>query len=89
MALTVSSEMLQDESVIAIACAVAIANKKAQEAGIETTKFLISATQDIEENAPIWRVDYIPKDYINKRGGGFSVEIDAQDGHIIRALRSQ
>lgn len=89
MPLTLNEETLQDELAMQVACIVAIANRVAQEEGFEPTQYLLWVRQEIENEAAIWRVDYMPKAYIHQRGGGFSVEIDAQDGHIISALRGQ
>ena len=89
MAVTLTADALQDEFAISLACVLAVANKRAREAGIEIAQSLVSITQQTDENHLLWRINYGPKDYVGRRGGDLIVEVDSSDVSIKRVLRGQ
>jgi hypothetical protein len=89
MAATLTSEVLQDDLAVSLACAVAEANKKAHELGIDVTQSIISITQRTLNGDSVWQVNYGPKDYVNRRGGDVLIEVDMHDATIMRVLRGQ
>lgn len=89
MALPLSAEVLQDDLAVSLARAVATANKRAREIGVDVLQSLISITEQIIDDCSVWRVNYGPKDYVNQRGGDVLIEVDMHDGTVKRVLRGQ
>ncbi len=89
MALPLSAEVLQDDLAVSLARAVATANKRAREIGVDVLQSLISITEQIIDGCSVWRVNYGPKDYVNQRGGDVLIEVDMHDGTVKRVLRGQ
>ena len=86
---TFAAEVLQDNLAISVAQALAAANKKAYELGVDVSQSLISILQHSLNGSSVWRINYIPKDYINQRGGDVIIEVDMYDATIKRVLRGQ
>lgn len=86
---TLTRDVLDDEIAVSIACAIATANQRAREAGVDVSDSLITISQRDANGHSIWRVNYGPKDYIGKRGGDLIVEIDSTDGSFKQMLRGQ
>lgn len=82
-------EILQDDLAISLARAMAAANKKARELGVDVTQSLISITQHTLNGISVWRINYGPKDYVNRRGGDVLIEVDVHDATIKKVLRGQ
>ena len=89
MAATLTAEILQDDLAVSLARAMAVANKKARELGIDVSQSLISITQDTLNGSSVWRINYGPKDYVNRRGGDVLIEVDMHDTTIKKVLRGQ
>jgi len=89
MAVTLTAEVLQDDLAVSLARAMAVANKKARELGIDVSQSLISITQDTLNGSSVWRINYGPKDYVNRRGGDVLIEVDMHDATIKKVLRGQ
>jgi hypothetical protein len=89
MAVTLTAEVLQDDIAVSLARAIAMANKRAREAGIDVVQSIITITQRAFDGTLLWRINYGPKDYIGRRGGDFIVEIDPADASVKRILRGQ
>ena len=85
---TLSSEVLQDDMAVALARVMATANKRARELGVDIVQSLITITQHFD-NGTLWRINYGPKDYINKRGGDLIIEVGGEDMKIKQVLRGQ
>ncbi len=69
MAQTLTDKVLRDHLAVSLACALAAANEKAHESGVDVTQSLISITQHTNQAESLWRINYGPKDYVNRRGG--------------------
>jgi hypothetical protein len=89
MSLVMDTDSTQDGIAVSLARAVTIANRTAREAGVEPDDRMIFISQDILDDVPIWRITYGHKDYINRRGGGYIVNVNAQDGSVVSVQRSQ
>lgn len=89
MTTLLDSDVLGDSIAKSMAHAVAIANLRAIELGIDVASRLVSAAQRASENGIVWEVNYIPKDYVNRRGGDFTIEVDPVNGSIRHELRGQ
>lgn len=89
MATTLTADVLQDDLAISLARALAVANKKARESGVDVLQSLITITQRPLNDGLIWQIHYGPKDYVGRRGGDFIVAVDLSDGSITQVLRGQ
>jgi hypothetical protein len=67
---------------------VAVANKRANELGIDVLNSLITMTQYLQDGTLLWGVNYGSKDYINRRGGDLVIDVDAV-GKLERVLWGQ
>ena len=59
MNVTLSDEVLQDDLALLLARAVAAANTRARELGVDIAQSFITISQNFE-NGPRWRVNYAP-----------------------------
>ena len=66
----------------------AVANKRANELGVDVLNSLITMTQYLQDGTIVWRVNYGPKDYISRRGGDLIIDVNPV-GKIERVLRGQ
>ncbi len=89
MSATLTPDVLQDDVAVSLAKVMAIANKKARELGVDVLRSLIFITQSLDNNQSLWRINYGPKDYRNRRGGDVLIEVDASSFGIIRTLHGQ
>lgn len=85
---TLSSEVLQDDMAVTLARVMATANKRARELGVDILQSLVTITQQFD-NGTFWRINYGPKDYLNKRGGDLIIEVGGDDIKIKQVLRGQ
>jgi hypothetical protein len=83
------TEMLQDDLATSLARALAVANRRAYQAGIDILQSIITITQRFFRGDLLWQINYGPKDYVGRRGGDFIVEVDPSDGSIKQILRGQ
>jgi hypothetical protein len=86
---TLTAEVLQDELAISLARALATANRKAHELGVDVFESLISITQHTLNGTTVWQINYGPKDYVKRRGGDVLIEVDVHDATIRKVLRGQ
>jgi hypothetical protein len=89
MAVTLSPDVLEDGLAVSLACALAVANRRAAEAGTDVAQSLISITQRFVDDRLVWRVNYGPRDYLSQRGGDLIVDVDTSDGSVAQVLRGQ
>jgi hypothetical protein len=89
MAQVLIREVLQDPLVMSLARAMAAANEKAREFGVDVAQSLVSITQQMMDTESVWRINYGPKDYVNRRGGDLIVYVDTHDATVKRVLRGQ
>ena len=85
---TLSNDVLQDDLAVSLARVMATANKRARELGVDILQSLVTITQHFD-NGLLWRINYGPKDYIDKRGGDLMIEVDGEDMKIKQVLRGQ
>ena len=88
MSATLTADVLQDDLAMLLARVLATANKRARELGVDVLQSFITITQSFE-NGPRWRINYGPKNYIERRGGDLIIEVDAGDISIKQVLRGQ
>lgn len=88
MEATLSADVLEDDIAISLARVLASANRHARELNVEVPQSLITITQSID-NGPCWRINYGPKDYVERRGGDLVIEVDGTDASIKQVLRGQ
>lgn len=82
-------DVLQDDVAVSLARMLAVANKKAREAGVDILQSLITITQRSADDGSIWRINYGPREYVGRRGGDLIVEVESKDARIRQVLRGQ
>jgi hypothetical protein len=87
MSAILPNDVLQDEMAVFFARVMAAANREARQQGVDTGNSLITISQT--EGGLAWRVNYGPKDYLNRRGGDLVVDVGAQDAIVRRVLHGQ
>ncbi|HEX4949031.1 MAG TPA: hypothetical protein VFZ34_20300 [Blastocatellia bacterium] len=88
MAAVLDPDVLQDEVAVSLAHIIAAANKRAREASVNVAESLMTITQ-ISNGDLYWRINYGPKDYINRRGGDVIIEVNATNASIRNVQRGQ
>jgi len=89
MSATMLAEISQDDIAVSVARAMAVANKRARELGIDVLQSLITITQRSSNGNIFWRINYGPKNYIGRRGGDLIIEVDQRDASISQVLWGQ
>ena len=87
--ITSSAPFLENNLAVSVAAALATANKRAQEAGVDALQSALTITQEQVGAEAVWRINYGPKDYIGQRGGDLIIDVDCNDFTIKRVLRGQ
>lgn len=89
MAATLAAEVLQDDLAVSLARAMARANQRARELGVDVLQSVISVSQRLTDEREIWRVNYGPRDYVGLRGGDLIIDVDPGDASIQQVLWGQ
>ena len=89
MTATLPPEVLRDEIAVSLARVIAAANKKAVELGIDVPHSVINIAQYHRNGVSLWRVNYGPGDYVNRRGGDLIIEVNPGDASINGVLWGQ
>jgi len=89
MTVPLTAEELQDDLAVSLARALATANKRARELGIDAFASLVTITQKVIDGRPLWRINYGSGDYLSRRGGDLIIDVDQTDADIKRVLRGQ
>ena len=89
MATAALEEMQSDQIVMSVARALALANEAAVLHGTDPAKSLISITEESSPGGPVWRINYVKRDLVNRRGGDLIVFVDVGSQTIQRILRGQ
>lgn len=89
MTASLTAEVLQDNLAVSLARAMAAANIKARELGVDVTQSSISITQNTLNDNSVWRINYGPQGYINQRGGDVLIEVDMDDATIKKVMCGQ
>lgn len=89
MAAVFEADVLNDGLAVSLARALAAANRRARENGVEAADSLIAITQIASDQELSWRINYGPKQYINRRGGDLMIGVDPADASIQTVIRGQ
>jgi hypothetical protein len=89
MVVALTADVLQDEIAVSLARAMAGANKRAHELGIDVMQTLITITQRSLNDEFVWRINYGPKDYRGRRGDDLIIEVDSGNASIRQVLWGQ
>jgi hypothetical protein len=89
MAVMLTAEVYQDDIAVTLANVLATANKRASEMGVDVTNSLLTLTQRMADDVLVWRINYGPKEYINRRGGDLVVDVAATSGKVAQVLWGQ
>lgn len=89
MATQLAPEVLRDDLAVSLARAMATANMKARDLGVNASESLVSVTQQDLNGNTVWRINYGAKDYVNRRGGDLLIDVDTETAEIKQVLRGQ
>jgi len=89
MASVTLEEMQQDDLVMSVARALALANEAAITQGTDPAASLVTITEETPPTGRAWRINYGPREYVNRRGGDLIVVVDERSGDVLRVLRGQ
>jgi len=82
-------EMQQDRLVMSVAKALALANEAALAQGTDPANSLVTITEEPSAGGRLWRINYGPRDYIDRRGGDLIVVVDEGSQAVQRIIRGQ
>jgi hypothetical protein len=88
MSIDTRNSDVQDDVVASVATVLSIANQCARERGVNVEESLISITQQ-DKDVNQWRVNYGPRDFLDRRGGDLFVFVDASTKSVVRVLLGQ
>ena len=86
---TLDKTVLEDELAVSLARAVAAANVRARQEGVELKQSLVTAAEHTGADEICWRISYGPREYIRHCGGDVIIEVGINDGQVRRVLRGQ
>lgn len=82
MATATLEEIQQDQLVMSVAKALAMANGAVVSKGVNPADLLISISEESSTSGRVWRVHYGPRDFVNRRGGDLIVLVDEHSGSV-------
>ena len=82
-------EMQQDQLVMSVARALALANEAALAQGTDPANSLVTITEETSSPSRLWRIHYGPRDYVGRRGGDLIVLVDEGREGVQRIVRGQ
>lgn len=82
-------EMQQDQLVMSVARALALANEAAVAQGTAPANSLVTITEEPSSAGRLWRIHYGPRDYVGRRGGDLIVFVDERGDVVQRIIRGQ
>lgn len=89
MPTTTIEKLQKDALAMSVASAVAVANEAAIAQGRDPEKSLITIAEENSPSGTVWRISYVPRDYVNRRGGDLIVLVDSSSQTVQRILRGQ
>jgi len=89
MATVTLEDMRQDQLVMSVARALAVANETAIAQGTNPAESLVTITEQTSSAGSAWRIHYGPREYIGRRGGDLIVIVDEGSDTVPRVLRGQ
>jgi hypothetical protein len=82
------ADVLQDDLAVSPARVMAAANRRAREAGVDVACSLVTISQQAGEGGQ-WRINYGPRDYVNRRGGDVVIDVEASSATVTQLQRGQ
>ena len=89
MAFLTLETMENDELVMSVARALALANEAAVAQGTQPGNSIVTITEEPADAGRVWRIHYGPRDYVNRRGGDLIVLVDEKSQAVQRVMRGQ
>jgi hypothetical protein len=89
MAAVTIETMQQDQLVMSVARALAVANEAAAAHGTDPAESLVTINEEPSAGSRVWRIHYGPRDFIRRRGGDLIVLVDERTMAVQRVLRGQ
>jgi hypothetical protein len=87
--MTILEAIQQDRLAMSVAGALALANEAAVSSGVDPAKCLVNISEDIAPIGRKWRIQYGPRDYVNRRGGDLIVIVNPDASAVERVIRGQ
>jgi hypothetical protein len=87
-AMVLGADVLQDDLAVSLARVMAAANRRAREAGVDVARSLVTISQRAGEGGQ-WRINYGPRDYVNRRGGDVVIDVEASSATVTQVRRGQ
>jgi len=78
-----------DNLAMSIAAAVALANSAVQAQGTDPATCLVTISEETAAPNRSWRIQYGPRNFVNRRGGDFYVVVDESSQQVRQVLRGQ
>lgn len=82
-------EIRQDELAMSVATALAKANATAIANGVRPAETIVTIAEEASSDGRHWRINYMPKDFLNRRGGDLIVLVDEQQDAAPRVMFGQ
>jgi hypothetical protein len=82
-------EMQQDQLVMSVARALALANEAAIAQGTDPGTSMVTITEETSSTGRLWRIHYGPRNYIGRRGRDLIVFVDESTAAAQRIIRGQ
>src|SRR2546426_3484950 len=89
MAAILEKKVLEDELAVSLARAMAAANERARDEGIEVKQSLVTVSENCTQGGVCWRINYGPRSYVERRGGDLIVQVGLHDAKVKRGMRRQ
>jgi hypothetical protein len=81
-------EMQQDQLVMSVARALALANDAAIAHGTQPADSLVTISEQASPAGRSWRIHYGPRDFVSRRGGDLIVIVEERTA-AVRIIRGQ
>jgi hypothetical protein len=89
MSATIEPAVLQDDIAVSLARAVAAANRRATDLGVDIRASHLTVSDQSANGDAVWRISYGPKNPVGRLGGDLIIDVNSRDGSIRQELRGQ
>lgn len=79
----------EEKQAVSLIRAISVARVEVRKADFDVHGRRLLVVERSGENEDYWSINFVHPNYINRRGGGFEVRVDAESGEVISALRTQ
>jgi hypothetical protein len=82
-------EIQPDGLALSVARVLAAANETAGAQGVDVANSLINISEESAPPQRVWRIQYGPREFINRRGGDLILLVDERTAQVQRVIRGQ